>query len=307
MRPSNCELHDRNIGRFVNRDAVTTPASTLWTLSPCGGSVARMTSLAGMRTRTVPPTTRPAFGASSTAPPMSSSASRGKDGLEQQSASTTAPRPTVSRSHGRSGRLVSSSSEPFASSCPARRITRCVANRTTSSKSCVTRTIGMSNGAADVVDLALKCRRRARSTAANGSSSRRTRGSRANARATATRCRSPPDKDDGRRSTRSCRCTSSSSSSARRRRSSRGPVAERHHHVAECREVREQRVLLEHESDRPPMHRHVHAGRRVQPRLAAHRHACGLRGVQTRDASEDGASCRFPTGRRAPAPGRDRR
>ena len=80
---------------------------------------------------------------------------------ESTVASKTLPRPTASRSQGRSGRLISSDNGPYATVRPCSSIKTCVASRTTSSKSCVTRISGTSQCAAQAVDLILQ-------TSANG-------------------------------------------------------------------------------------------------------------------------------------------
>ena len=136
--------------------------------------------------------------------------------------SRTAPKPTVSRSQGRSGRLASSASDPDATLRPSCTTTMWVARRSTSSKSWVTRTIGAATVRRTSSSSSCRRRRTCRSTAAKGSSSSSTRGSRARARATATRCRSPPDSVAGFRCARSARCTSASRSAARALRSPRG-------------------------------------------------------------------------------------
>ncbi len=101
------------------------------------------------------------------------------------------------------------------------------------------------------------------SRAPNGSSSSSTFGSTASARARATRCRCPPDNWSGRRPPISGSWISSSSSVTRRCRSARlgrgraGPHGQAERNVLRHRHVPEQGIVLEHEPDLPPVHRHV--------------------------------------------------
>ena len=98
------------------------------------------------------------------------------------------------------------------------------------------------------------------SSAESGSSSRSTAGSRAIARASATRWRSPPESLPG-------RSRASSAIRSRSRTSSTSPafVAPKAT-FARTDEVREERVLLEHETDRTALRWQVDARRRVEPR-----------------------------------------
>ena len=65
------------------------------------------------------------------------------------------------------------------------------------------------------------------------------------------------------------------------------PMAERGHDIPERREVREQRVLLEHEPDATQVRGHIDAGRRVEPDLIADAYAGTMRRVEARDGPED--------------------
>ena len=98
-----------------------------------------------------------------------------------------------------------------------------------------------------------------------------------------------PRASRGRASARSAmRNRSSSSSTARRSRRAEGDVAT---HA----QVREERVLLEDEADRPAFRRDVHPARRVEPGLAPEGDAAPRRPQEPGDRPEDG---------RLPRPGR---
>ena len=94
--------------------------------------------------------------------------------------------------------------------------------------------------------------RRFLSSAPNGSSSRRMRGSTASARASATRCCWPPESWRGKRSREAPpSCTSGEHAPPRARSSPapRSPGAQPEGHVLVDRHVREQRVVLEDDAD----------------------------------------------------------
>ncbi len=67
----------------------------------------------------------------------------------------------------------------------------------------------------------------------------------------------------------------------------RRPVTERGSNVAECRHVREERVLLEDEPDATLVCRTPATGRRVHPHVAANRHDTAAVSVQPRDRAQD--------------------
>ena len=89
------------------------------------------------------------------------------------------------------------------------------ASAAASRKSWVTSSVGSARAARTSCSSLRTTPRVWASSAESGSSSRRTRGSRARARATATRWRSPPESPPGRSSARSAICTRSSSSATR--------------------------------------------------------------------------------------------
>ena len=146
-----------------------------------------------------------------------------------------------------------------------------------------------------------------RSTAANGSSSSNTAGSRASARASATRWRSPPDNWCGRRSWWSDKCTSLRSSSARDRRTLiaqlvnelLGSMTERGHHVAKRCQVREERILLEHDPHGTTMGWSEGVCRGVAPCFTARPYRRVFRTIEPRDAAKNGgfAAARRPEDR----------
>jgi hypothetical protein len=131
----------------------------------------------------------------------------------------------------------------------------------------VTSTIGTSTARRTSSISPCSVRRRRRSTAANGSSSSSTRGSRARARATATRWRSPPDNAGGLAVGAMGQVHEREQLERAASTGTPRPVAERRHDVAECRQVREERVLLEDDPHVASMRRDVHGGGRVEPGL----------------------------------------
>ena len=103
------------------------------------------------------------------------------------------------------------------------------------------------------------CRRSFRSSAPSGSSSSSTAGSTTSARASATRCRWPPESWCGFLSKASARPTSASASRARRDASGRGvdaAHAQAEADIAADAHMREQRIVLEDRRGRPPRRRH---------------------------------------------------
>ena len=186
--------------------------------------VARMTSRAGMRTRTVVPTAHVTVRSASSVPPSNVSSTRPRAGCRRattrvedaaQADRVAQPRQVRTahqrRQTGRTPRRGPARASARAS--PAARRRRNRASR--ESAGCRACAAARRSRPADAGA-------RARSTAANGSSSSSTAGSRASARASATRWRSPPESSCGRRSACPERCTSREQRSARARRSARG-------------------------------------------------------------------------------------
>ena len=182
-----------------------------------------------------------------------------------------------------------------------------VARRSTSSKSWVTRTIGAATVRRTSSSSSCRRRRTCRSTAANGSSSSSTRGSRARARATATRCRSPPDSV--------ARLPLRAVGQVHEREQLGGAglalaprtMAQRGHDVLERGQVREERVLLEHEPDGTVVWRQVDAVSRCRARRRHRRGSGRPAACAGRQSSGESSSCRCRTGRRSPARRRERR
>ena len=166
------------------------------------------------------------------------------------SASKMFLRPTSRATSGDAGRASSVAGRPACSVAPRCRIDIRSASAIASSSAWVTSTIGIRSSRRSVASSSCSFSRVTWSTAEKGSSSSSTLGSRASARATATRCCWPPDSRAGRRSSRPARLVRSSSRRARSRRSAERQVAHRLHHVLLRGQVREQRVVLEHETDR---------------------------------------------------------
>jgi hypothetical protein len=204
----------------------------------------------------------------------------------------------LSRSPARSGRLVSSSMGPAATAVPRSRTSRWVARRTTSSKSCVTSTSGMSSFAGG---------RRSHPGACGGS--------RGPPRRTARRAAARPDRGPARARPRRAAARRPTAAPASRRDvptgarveqvlRARAPLrrrtmAERRHDVAERGHVREQRVVLEDEADAAAVRRHLRAAA-----VSSHVHCRSARAppgraVQSRDRPEDGrlAAARRPEDR----------
>ena len=127
------------------------------------------------------------------------------------------------------------------------------------------------------------------SSAESGSSRSRTRGSRASARASATRWRSPPESSSGRASA-SAEIRKRSSSSSTRAAAAEGDV--RAHG-----QVREERVLLEDEPDRAALGRQVDPALGVEPR----------RRRRARSGRGRGAAARRPRAARSSSPPRTAR
>ena len=159
--------------------------------------------------------------------------------------------------------------------------TRC-ASVEASSKSWVTSTVGSpsvsSSSRSSARTLVLVCA----SSAESGSSRRSTCGSRASARASATRWRSPPESS----------VTRARARWAIRKRSSMAsacvPVTCAEAHVADHVEVREQRVLLEEVADAPALRRDVDSSGRVEERDAVECHDAVLRAHQPGDDAQHG-------------------
>ena len=128
------------------------------------------------------------------------------------------------------------------------------------------------------------------SSADSGSSSSRSRGSSTSARASATRCCSPPESWLGRRSA-SAPIPSRSSSARARSRAGRfatpcGPQAERD--VSERVEVREERVALGQVADRARVGGNEGAGLPGEPDFAVQLDPAGVRAVESGEESQDG-------------------
>ena len=159
LHVAHVQLHDHVIGCRVRRESPTTvPGSTLCRLSPSGCRVARMTSRAGMRTRTFAPAAD-ARSAASSVPPS-------KRELDQSAVRRRRPRHArvedAAQSDGvaQPGQIGTAHQRrrraPLATPLPRSSTSTCVASRTTSSKSCVTSTSGMSQRPAQLVDLVLE-------------------------------------------------------------------------------------------------------------------------------------------------------
>ena len=124
-------------------------------------------------------------------------------------------------------------------------------------------------------------------------------GSRASARATATRCCCPPESCAGRRCSSPARLEQlASSSRARTARVARGQMAECRHDVALRRQVRKQRVMLEHEPTRAMLRRWLERRRGIEPDLARASDCVRWPRGRGRRYSAASSICRCPTARR---------
>ena len=200
--------------------------------------------------------------------------------------------PVSEPTNASAGRATSAAGEASCLSRPSTTTPTRSARDAASSKSCVTTSAGSperpSTSRSSVRTVARVCA----SSAASGSSRSSSRGFRARARASATRCCSPPESDPGR----------ASASRLRPKRSSSGATSGRcaEHHVLPDGQVREERVVLEHHSHRPLLG--TAPGALVEPDLVAEGDSSRTRAHEARDRAQHGAlpGARGPTSATVP-------
>ena len=176
------------------------------------------------------------------------------------------------------GRASSSAGIPSWRRRPSRMTPTRSASAAASVKSWVTSSVGIASSASSSASCSRTLSRVWASSAESGSSSSRTEGSRASARATATRWRSPPDEPSG--------LLAGEVRDAEALEQVLDPPASAEADVRGDRHVREQRVVLEHEADRPPVGRPVDTALGVEPRLLTERDAAARGLVQAGDAAQ---------------------
>ena len=189
--------------------------------------------------------------------------------------------PVKRATNGSAGAATSSEAVPTWSSRPSTSTPTLSASAAASSKSCVTRIVGRRSAASRSRNSPRTASRVWASSAESGSSSSSTRGSRAIARARATRWRSPPDSLPGRSS------ASSAIRSRSRTSSTRPALVAPNDDVGPHREVREERVLLEHEPDRAALGWHVDAGGGIEPGVSVDGDPPPLGPEQAGDRAQD--------------------
>ena len=162
--------------------------------------------------------------------------------------------------------------------------------------SCVTRIVVMPAASRSSATASRMLARSPVSSAENGSSSSISRGCRAMARASATRCCWPPDSWCGRRRRIDCVEPDHVGELGDAPRPVRlGPVQAEADIVGDA-EMREQGAILRHDADAAPMRRNRMLRRRPAPRRRAR---CGRRPApRSRRSGAAASSCQSPTGRR---------
>ena len=176
---------------------------------------------------------------------------RGRPGRRPAAGSSPPRRRSGRRTHV-AGVRQTSSGDPTCSTRPSRSTAIRSPSTIASVWSCVTWTIVASTRVCSAFSSARVSTRSSTSRFDNGSSRRKTSGSRTSARASATRCRSPPESWPGRRSSRFAQPTAAAARSGALPGLGLRDVAhlQPERDVLDHRQVREQRVRLEH-------HRHV--------------------------------------------------
>ena len=183
--------------------------------------------------------------------------------------------------NGSAGCATRSAGLPVCRSVPSTITPTRPASAAASSKSWVTSSVGISSPASSCCSSVRTSIFVCASSAESGSSSSRIAGSRASARASATRCRSPPERLPG----RACsRCAI-----PKRSRYSSAGVAARVLDVLADGQVREERVVLEDEADPAALRRHEDAPLGVEPGLLVAADRAGGRLDEAGDRVEDGA------------------
>ena len=195
-----------------------------------------------------------------------------------------------------SGRLVSSDSWPQATARPCSRIRRCVASRTTSSKSCVTRINGMSSVRRRLVDLILQASSHRAIDSRKGfveQQYRRLTSERPRQRNTLTLTAG----ELLRTAVQMLGQVHQGEQLFRPRTSlAPRPMPERGDDVACRRQMRKERILLKHEPHGTTMRWSEGSSRGVAPRLGARAYGRLIRTIESGNAAQDGglAAARRP-------------